>query len=73
MYLKSEEERNSERVVWLSRTLDEAITEFENDPLSKEVFGELMFNSWREEKRAEWLSYLNHVSDWEHERYLKRF
>ena len=73
LYLKSDAERDLEGVVWLPRTLDEAINEFEADPLSKDVFGELMFESWREEKRAEWLSYLNHVSDWEHDRYLRRF
>ena len=73
LYLKSDEERNSEGVVWLPRTLEEAIDEFENDSLSKAVFGEMMFDSWREYKRAEWLSYLNHVSDWERDQYLKQF
>ena len=73
LYTKSDEERSRKGVVWLPRTLEEAVDEFEQDPLGKEVFGELMFDSWRELKRAEWLGYLNHVSDWERERYLKRF
>lgn len=73
LYTKSDEERSRKGVAWLPRTLEEAVDEFEQDPLSKEVFGELMFDSWRELKRAEWLGYLNHVSDWERERYLKRF
>jgi len=73
LYLKSDEERSQKGIVWLPRTLEEAVNEFEKDPLSKDVFGDLMFDSWRELKRAEWLSYLNHVSDWEYDRYLKRF
>jgi glutamine synthetase len=49
------------------------VTAFAEDPLSREVFGDVMFDSWVEFKRAEWLSYLNHVSDWERDRYLKFF
>lgn len=59
--------------MWLPRTLDEAVTAFENDPLSRQVFGDLMFEAWIENKRAEWLNYLNHVSDWERNRYLRFF
>jgi len=32
-----------------------------------------MFDSWTAFKRQEWLSYVNHVSDWELKRYLKFF
>lgn len=73
LYLKSDDERERAGVTWLPRTLDEAVTAFERDPLSREVFGDLMYESWIELKRAEWLSYLNHVSDWERDRYLKFF
>ena len=73
LYLKSDDERERAGVIWLPRTLDEAVTAFEQDPLSREVFGDLMYGSWIEFKRAEWLSYLNHVSDWERDRYLKFF
>jgi glutamine synthetase len=57
----------------LPRTLEEAIDAFEADPLSKTVFGGTMFSSWVDFKRQEWLSYTNHVSDWEMDRYLKFF
>lgn len=73
LYLKSEKERSDDGVVWLPRTLEEAIDEFERDPLSRDVFGNLMYDAWREFKRGEWLSYLNHVSDWERSQYLKQF
>ncbi len=51
--------------------MSEAVDAFENDPLSRAVFGDLMFQTWIEFKREEWLSYQNHVSDWERDRYLK--
>ncbi|MCZ6667272.1 MAG: type III glutamate--ammonia ligase [Gammaproteobacteria bacterium] len=73
LYYKSDAERLAAGVVWLPRTLDEAVTAFAEDSLSRSVFGKVMFNAWVEKKRAEWLSYLNHVSDWERDRYLKFF
>ena len=73
MYLASSEELARRKISVLPRTLDEAVTAFEADPLSKSVFGEAMFASWITYKRDEWLSYLNHVSDWERERYLRLF
>ena len=73
LYFKSDEERLATGVRWLPRTLDEAVNAFAEDPLSREVFGDVMFEAWIDFKRAEWLSYLNHVSDWERDRYLKFF
>ena len=55
------------------RTLVEAVEAFAADPLSRKFMGDVMFEAWLEFKRAEWLSYLNHASDWEHDRYLKFF
>ena len=73
MYLVSQQEREARGVFMLPRTLDEAVNAFKLDPLSHEVFGEAMFTSWTEYQQAEWLSYLNHVSDWEVKRYLRFF
>ncbi|MEM7768852.1 MAG: type III glutamate--ammonia ligase, partial [Pseudomonadota bacterium] len=73
MYLVSDEERAKRGIEMLPRTLDEAVRAFKADPLSKAVFGEAMFNAWVEYKEQEWLSYLNHVSDWEMKRYLRMF
>ena len=70
MYLKSPEELDMLGVSVLPRTLSEAVEAFAADPLGKQVFGEAMFNSWTTNKRAEWMDYLNHVSDWERNRYL---
>ncbi len=73
MYLKSQEELDALKIKILPRTLAEAIAAFRADPLSKRVFGKEMFESWLDFKENEWLSYLNHVSDWEAKRYLKFF
>lgn len=56
---------------WLPRSLDAAIDAFEEDPLTRSVFGEAMFASFVAEKRLEWESYAAHVSAWETERYLR--
>lgn len=73
LYYKTDEEREAQGVTWLPRTLEEAVDAFEADPLSRSVFGDEMFKAWIDFKRAEWLSYLNHVSEWERDRYLKFF
>lgn len=71
MYLKSRAELAELGVRQLPETLEQAIDAFAADPLSRDVFGEEMFATWSEFKRAEWTSYINHVSDWEYQRYLK--
>ncbi len=73
LYYKTDQERAARGITWLPRSLSEAVDAFEQDPLSRAVFGDLMFDTWIEFKRDEWLSYLNHVSDWERDRYLKFF
>jgi len=73
LYYKSDAQRAAQGIAWLPRTLSEAVDAFEQDPLGRAVFGELMFDTWIEFKRDEWLGYLNHVSDWERDRYLKFF
>jgi len=70
MYMKSESELADMGIAMLPRTLEEAIDAFKADPLSKQVFGDAMYGAWTDYKEEEWLSYLNHVSDWEIDRYL---
>jgi glutamine synthetase len=73
MYLISDRERRKRKIEMLPKTLDEAVRAFRKDALSQEVFGEAMFDAWVDYKQQEWLSYLNHVSDWEIQRYLRFF
>ena len=73
MYLKSDAELADLGVTYLPRTLGEALDAFEASDLAKASFGTAMHASWLSYKRDEWLSYLNHVSDWETNRYLHMF
>ena len=73
LYTKSQQELDNLGVKWLPRTLIEAVDAFAENPLAKSVFGDAMFDSWVSFKRDEWFSYLNHVSDWERDRYLTFF
>lgn len=73
MYLKTPEELEVLGVKMLPRTLGEALDAFAESALARKVFGDEMFDAWLSYKRQEWLSYLNHVSDWERGRYLKQF
>ena len=73
MYLKNDDELQALGVGMLPRTLGEAIAAFSESALGKAVFGDTMFDAWVALKQQEWLGYLNHVADWERERYLKFF
>jgi glutamine synthetase len=73
MYMKSPAQLKKLGVKMLPRTLEEALDAFAADPLTRRVFGDKMYESWLLYKRDEWLSYTNHVSDWEKARYLKFF
>jgi glutamine synthetase len=73
MYEYSEAELQHQRIEVLPRTLLEAVEAFAADPLSRDVFGDLMFQAFVDFKRREWAEYHNHVSDWELKRYLQMF
>jgi glutamine synthetase len=73
MYVKTEAELKELGVGHLPATLEQALDAFEADPLGERVMGKAMRDTWLEYKRNEWASYVYHVSDWEHARYLKMF
>lgn len=73
LYLIEEQERRDRGIDVLPGTLAEAVAHFRQDPKTREVFGDEMFTAWADFKDQEWMSYLNHVSDWERERYLRFF
>lgn len=73
MYRKSDAELKEMGIRVLPRNLEEAVDAFEADPLSAEVMGQAMFESYARFRRQEWEAYHNFVSDWEHDRYLKFF
>jgi glutamine synthetase len=71
LYRLTEADLVERGIGWLPRSLDEAIDALESDPLARAVFGDVMFESYIAEKRAEWDAYNSHVSAWETERYLR--
>lgn len=54
----------------LPANLGEAVELFANSDLMKQTLGEHIHSYLVETKRAEWITYLRHVSAWELERYL---
>lgn len=73
MYLSSPEMLASQNIELLPRTLGEAIDAFEADSLSEAVMGPLMYKTFIDFKRNEWMDYQSHVSNWETDRYLRFF
>jgi glutamine synthetase len=72
-YTLSAEERVRRGSRTLPRTLAEAIEAFVDDPLSRTVFGDAMFDAFVAYKREEWESFHCAVSPWEQARYLEFF
>lgn len=73
MYNYSDADIQAAGIECLPKNLSEAIESFADDSLAKSVFGEAMFDSFVNFKRAEWESYHNTVSEWEMKRYLRLF
>lgn len=71
MYNYTDAQLQEMGIEMLPQNLGEAIDAFAADPLSKQVFGEAMFESFVQYKRDD--SYHTHASDWELNRYLKFF
>ena len=73
MYRYSLKELDQMGIRFLPRNLAEAIAAFATDPLSEQVMGSLMYQTYIDFKSQEWEAYHTHVSDWEIQRYLKFF
>jgi glutamine synthetase len=73
MYHYSLKDLDQMGIRFLPRNLAEAIAAFATDPLSEQVMGSLMYQTYIDFKSQEWEAYHTHVSDWEIQRYLKFF
>jgi glutamine synthetase len=73
MYLKTPEQLAEMGIRMLPATLAEAVDAFAADELTEKTFGPVMHKAWVDYKREEWRQYINYVSDWEKQRYLKFF
>jgi glutamine synthetase len=73
LYDVTPEEQAERGIRRLPRTLLEAITAFEADPLAKDVLGETMHGMYCQYKNDEWERFHQRVTPWEQAEYLKFF
>ena len=72
MHLLTPEELEERGIESLPKNLQEAVEEFEKDPLMKEVLGEEVCGKYSMAKKKEWEDYNATVSQWEIDSYLLR-
>lgn len=68
-FLLSQKELEARGIKRLPRTLGEAIQNFEESELMREVLGDHIFDYLVQEKKREWNDYCTAVTDWEREHY----
>jgi glutamine synthetase len=73
IYKMSHRERRHLRIDELPGNLSDAIDELEKSDLMRDALGDHIFDHFVAAKRAEWDSYIRHVSQWEIERYLSAY
>ncbi|MGH9346477.1 MAG: type I glutamate--ammonia ligase [Vicinamibacterales bacterium] len=73
IYKMSHRERRHLRIDELPGNLSEALDELEKSDLLRETLGDHIFDHFVAAKRAEWDSYIRHVSPWEIDRYLNTY
>jgi glutamine synthetase len=73
IYKMSHRERRHLRIDELPGNLSEALDELERSDLMRETLGDHIFDHFVAAKRAEWDSYIRHVSPWEIDRYLSSY
>jgi glutamine synthetase len=73
MYEQSDAQLDELGVSVLPRTLLEAVEAFDADPLSEQVLGKELKQSYVELKTTEWWDFHNTVSEWDYDRYLEFF
>jgi glutamine synthetase len=73
IYKMSHRERRHLRIDELPGNLSKALDELEKSDLMRETLGDHIFDHFLAAKRAEWDSYIRHVSPWEIDRYLNTY
>ncbi len=71
LYELSREELLAEDIAVLPNSLSEALDVMESSELVAEALGEHVFEWFVRNKRAEWMSYKAHVTQWERDRYFR--
>lgn len=71
-YVNKHQDQDQE-VPMFPRDLQDAIFEFQKDPLVKKTLGEHVYSRYLRAKQTEWNEYAEHVHQWEIKHYLRRF
>ncbi len=72
-YDLSEQERRTRGIRRLPTTLGEALDALAADDFYRNVLGEVFWDEYIKLKRFAWTRYIEHVSDWEIEKYLEAY
>jgi len=73
VYVLTDAQRNSQKIRRLPQNMYDAIKEFVDDSLMKEVLGESAFATYVAGKEAEWADYSQRVTQWEIDQYLTKY
>ncbi len=73
IYTLTDEEKKTHRIKGVPQNMLDAIEDFANDSLMKEVMGESAFRKYLNGKECEWADYSSHVHEWEREHYLTKY
>lgn len=73
LYSLSEAERNAKGIDILPQNLNEALNALAADTVLRDQMGAEIVDEFLKVKRAEWIDYSRHVSDWELQRYGEFF
>jgi len=73
LYSLTDDERKEKGIEILPQNLNEALNALDADTVLKERLGAEIVDEFLSVKRAEWIDYSRHVSDWELKRYAEFF
>ena len=72
-YDLAERERRERRIGTLPKSLRQAITELDDDPVVRAALGDHVYHAFRDAKLAEYEQYRRAVHPWEHRAYLRLY
>ncbi|MEA4853716.1 MAG: type I glutamate--ammonia ligase [Christensenella sp.] len=73
IYTLSEEEKKMHKIKRVPQNMFDAINDFKDDPLMREVLGDGAYEKYLKGKISEWADYSQHVHEWEREHYLTKY
>jgi glutamine synthetase len=73
LYDYSAAQLKAKKIGILPQNLNLALDAFENDKVIRDALGDGLSSEFLTLKRAEWIEYMRHVSDWEIKRYVEFF